>query len=132
MPLFAVWLLNVIARLFPATFAVFGNIKFWLVTAFFAIIAAGTVSLVFRVFIALGIGYITYNLTSFALDILFTRLTDSFDTLPVEVLTFLSMARIDDFISVMFSALSARLVLAGFKAASLRVATFFNPLGMGS
>lgn len=78
-----------------------------------------------KVFIALGIGFVTYQLGSLGLDTIFDSLTGYLGDLPSDALSFLKLARVDEGISVIFGALSARLTLMGFALAERRQGTIF-------
>ena len=64
----------------------------------------------------LGFGYVTYQLGSYALDSLFNYVKDQFTGLPSEMITMLSLAKVDEFISVIFAAFAAKIFLAGFRS----------------
>jgi hypothetical protein len=62
----------------------------------------------------LGVGYVTYELGSYALDTLFGYLKDQFAGMPAEMISMLSIAKVDEAISIIFAAFAAKLFLAGF------------------
>jgi len=63
----------------------------------------------------LGVGYITYQLGSYALDNLFDYIKNQFAGLPSEMIAMLSIAKVDEFLSVIFAAFAAKIFLAGFR-----------------
>ena len=70
-------------------------------------------SLVGRVLVALGISVITYTGISGSLDVLKSQAVSSFSSLPPEVLDILAMMRVGECISIVSSAIAARLLLDG-------------------
>ncbi len=78
-----------------------------------------------KLFIALGIGFVTYQLGSLGLDTIYENLSGYLSDLPADALSFLKLARVDEAISVIFGALSARLTLMGFALAERRKGTVF-------
>lgn len=74
------------------------------------------VPLIIKVMAGLGIGFVTYQLGSFALDQLFAKVQEYVTQLPPEALVFASMCNIDEAISIVFSGLAVRLSFLGFNA----------------
>lgn len=74
------------------------------------------VPLIIKVMAGLGIGFVTYQLGSFALAELFSKIQEHVSQLPPEALVFASMAKIDEAISIVFAGLAVRLSLLGFNA----------------
>lgn len=70
-------------------------------------------SLVGRVLIALGIGVVTYTGISAALDGLKSQALGSFSFLPAEMLSIIGFMKVGVCISIITSAITARLVLNG-------------------
>lgn len=73
--------------------------------------AAGT--LVGRVLISLGIGYVAYQGLDTSLDWLKTQIASSAGELPAQALAVLGALKVGSGVSVLISALAARLVLNG-------------------
>ncbi len=69
-----------------------------------------------KILVGLGLGFVTYKLGGFALDAIYLKVTDSFTGLPADSLTMLKIAKIDEFLSIVFGAVSARMVIAGFNS----------------
>lgn len=76
--------------------------------------AAG--SMLGRALIALGVGFITYQGFDVALDTMKAMVIGYFHGLPAFVLQGAGMLKLDAAVSVIFSALSARLVLNGIQS----------------
>lgn len=72
--------------------------------------------LIIKVMAGLGIGFVTYQLGSFALAELFSKVQENVSQLPPEALVFVSMAKIDEAISIVFAGLAVRISLMGFSA----------------
>jgi len=70
-------------------------------------------SLVGRVLIALGMGVVTFTGVNAALDELKAQAIQSFAALPAEVLGMLSLMKVGVAISIVTSAIAARLLLDG-------------------
>lgn len=70
-------------------------------------------TLVGRVLVALGIAVVTYTGINATLDSLQSQAVNSFSALPPEVMAMLSMMRVGQCISIVTSAISARLVIDG-------------------
>lgn len=64
-------------------------------------------TLVGRVLLALGIGYVTYTGFNFVLDQVFTLVQSSFQGLPSDISRFLAFMWVDKAVSLIFSAYSA-------------------------
>lgn len=89
----------------------------------FAILGAliqGAGTLVGRVLLSLGIGYVTYTGLDTSLDWLKVQIQTSFNALPPEAIQILSALKVGAGISVLISALSARLVLNGLTSGSIK------------
>ncbi len=70
-------------------------------------------SLVGRVLVALGIGVVTFTGVNAALDELKVQAVQSFSALPPEVVGMLAMMKVGVAISIVTSAIAARLLLDG-------------------
>lgn len=66
-----------------------------------------------RVLVALGISVVTYTGISIALDAIKSQAISSFTALPPEMLSIITMMRVGQCISIVSSAIVARLVLNG-------------------
>lgn len=73
--------------------------------------AAG--SMVGRVLISLGVGYVTYSGVSVLLNALKAQVINSFSGLPAVAIQVLSMMKVDVCLNILFSALAARLLVKG-------------------
>lgn len=69
-----------------------------------------------KILLGLGVGIVTYNLGSYGLDAMYSNITSNFGGLPADFLTMMKLARIDEFLSVIFGAFTARLTLQGLSA----------------
>lgn len=76
------------------------------------------VPLIIRVMGGLGIGFVTYQLGSMALQEIFQTIQGHFSQLPPEVLAFVGIAKIGEAISILFAGLAVRLALMGFSSIS--------------
>ena len=74
------------------------------------------VPLIIKVMAGLGIGFVTYQLGSYALDGIFSQVQTHVSALPPEVLAFISIAKIPEAISVLFGGLAVRLGMMGFNS----------------
>lgn len=101
----------------------------WLASAFSALFGGlvrvllrsaslAIVPLAIKLLSALGIGFVTYQLGGFAIDTLFLQVRNSLGGLPSSMLVFISIARLDDALAVVFGALAARLAFNGFSSGS--------------
>lgn len=70
-------------------------------------------SIVGRVLIALGIGYVSYSGLSALLDALKGQVIGYLTGAPAQVVAIMGLLKVDVALSVVFSAYAARLVLAG-------------------
>lgn len=101
----------------------------WLSSAFSALfsgfirvllrsVGLAIVPLVIKVLSSLSIGFVTYKLGALGIDALFLQVQISLGGLPSSMLTFISIARLDDALAVVFGALAARLAFSGFSSGS--------------
>lgn len=79
---------------------------------------AGT--LVGRVLVSLGVGYASYTGIDASLDWMRDQVASSFTGLPSQALAVASLLQIGPAISILFSALAARLVLAGMTGGTIK------------
>ncbi len=77
-------------------------------------------SLVGRVMIALGISVITYTGLSVSLDFLKAEAVASFGGLPAQAIALLSFMKVGSCISIIFSAMLARVVQQGLTGDTLK------------
>lgn len=80
--------------------------------------AAGT--LVGKVLISLGIGYVAYQGLDTSLTWLSTQISASAGALPAQAIAVLSALKVGSGVSVLISALSARLVLNGMTSGTIK------------
>lgn len=73
-----------------------------------------------KVLIGLGLSVATYSGLSLTLDFAKTRVIDSIQSLPPEIVGMLSAMGVGQFISIIASALSARLLLQGLTDGSIK------------
>lgn len=73
-----------------------------------------------KVLIGLGLSVATYSGLSLTLDFAKTRVIESIQSLPPEVVGMLSAMGVGQFISIIASALSARLLLQGLTDGSIK------------
>lgn len=74
-------------------------------------------SLVGRVLLALGIGFVTYKGVDTAAGFLLDQIKSGFSQMPVDVLNFLAWTWIDKAIGMIFSAWAASMALQGIAGA---------------
>lgn len=77
-------------------------------------------TIVGRVLIALGIGTATYTGISTLLDYLLASSINAFTSLPPEAVALLGVLKIGEFISIVSSAVAARLLLSGLQSGSFK------------
>lgn len=73
---------------------------------------------IIKLLLGFGVGYVTYELGSFALNGVFNEFKSSLSGLPSDLLAFVSIAKMDSAIGILFGGLAARLALAGFTSAT--------------
>lgn len=79
--------------------------------------AAG--SIVGRVLISLGIGYVTYQGLSTAMDYMKSLVWSNLGSLASDTLQLVSVLEVDTAINIMFSAVAARLVIRGLTGGAI-------------
>lgn len=72
-----------------------------------------------KVLISLGIGYVTYSGLDTSLDWLRGQIAANFSALPSEVLQILSALKVGSGLSILLSALAARMFLDGVSGGSI-------------
>lgn len=70
-------------------------------------------TLVGRVMVALGLSVVTYTGINAALDAIKSQAISSFNSLPADTIAIISMMRVGECISIVSSAIAARLILNG-------------------
>ncbi|MGJ8483566.1 DUF2523 family protein [Pseudoalteromonas sp. SYSU M81236] len=85
----------------------------FLIQAFFTALATLLPSLVSKVLVGLGFGYVTYELGSFGIDYIFNLIVANAATLPVEVIAVFNYAKLDQAIGFMLGAYAAALTIRG-------------------
>lgn len=88
-----------------------------LAVGIWAAFSAIAVPLVVRILIALGIGSVTYVGIKALFDSLLANVQSQFAGFPTEVLDVIAVMRVDDAVTVLFSAIVVRLAFAGLTAA---------------
>jgi hypothetical protein len=73
-----------------------------------------------RVLVALGVGLVTYTGVSSSLTWLKTQAVDAALGLPIEAVQIMAYMKVGEFISLIFSAILARLLLNGLTSDSLK------------
>lgn len=89
----------------------------FLIQSFFAALAALLPSLVSKVLVGLGFGYVTYELGSFSIDYLFNMVVTNAATLPIEVIAVFNYAKLDQALGFMMGAYAAALTIRGLTSA---------------
>lgn len=79
--------------------------------------AAG--SIVGRVLISLGIGYVTYQGLSTAMDYMKNLVWTNLGSLAADIVQLVSVLEVDTAINIMFSAVAARLVIRGLTGGAI-------------
>lgn len=82
-------------------------------------LAQAATSLVGRVLIALGIGYITYTGLDVALDFIKTRIFQELLSVDPTIIGIMAVLNVDRAINVILSAITARLLLNGLTSGSI-------------
>ena len=80
--------------------------------------AAGT--LVGRVLLSLGIGYVSYTALDTGFEAIKTQVSSAFGGLAAQSLAVLSAAQVGSAIAIVFSAIAARMVLDGITGGTLK------------
>jgi hypothetical protein len=77
-------------------------------------------TLVGRVLIALSVGYVTYTGVSILVDSVKADVIANFSSLDSNILTTLGVLQVDTAITMVFSAITARLILSGLTSGSIK------------
>lgn len=89
------------------------------VAALLGALVSGAGSIVGRVLISLGIGYVTYTGLSLLAGAIKTQVVGLLGSAPGQMIAVMSLLKIDVAVSILFSALAARWVLAGLTSGAL-------------
>ncbi len=89
----------------------------YLIQAFFAGLAALLPTLVSKVLVGLGFGYVTYELGSFAIDSIYQQMASYSSTLPVEIVAVLKYAKTDIAVGIILGSYAAALTIRGLTSA---------------
>lgn len=101
-----------IAWLGAALATLFASWKVWVI----AFLSTAVAPYIINLLVGAGVGYVTYELGTFALDQVFNEVKASLSGVSADLLAFVSIAKIDEAISILFGGLAARLALAGFSS----------------
>jgi len=71
--------------------------------------------LVYRVVTALGVGWVTYEMSTLATDTLLDYVKGQLSGLPGDMLAIVSLLRLDDGVGIIAAAYAARAALAGWR-----------------
>lgn len=82
-----------------------------------AVLSVIIIPLVVKVLIALGVGFVTFTGLNLLLDEAYNLIVAQISSLPTEPLSMLAIMKVDVYITMVFSAYSARMALAGLTAA---------------
>lgn len=91
-----------------------------LAAAILGALIQGASTLVGRILISLGIGFVTYSGLDAAVDWAFDQVVSNIQGLPADVLQLLGVLQVDTAITMISSAYTARLALAGLSGGSIR------------
>lgn len=88
-----------------------------IIQAFFASLAALLPSLVSKVLVSLGFGYVTYELGQFGVDYVYQQITAYASTLPIEMIAVLKLAKTDVAVGIVLGSYAAALSIKGLTSA---------------
>lgn len=89
----------------------------FLIQAFFASLAALLPSLVSKVLVSLGFGYVTYELGQFGVDYIYQQITVYASTMPTEMIAVLKLAKTDIAVGIVLGSYAAALSIKGLTSA---------------
>lgn len=92
----------------------------FLAAAILGALIQGAGTLIGRILIALGIGFVTYSGISILLDSIRADVISGFSGLPVLAYQIAAACKVDVAITMIFSAITARLVLKGLTGGSIK------------
>ncbi|WNO61091.1 DUF2523 domain-containing protein [Rheinheimera sp. MMS21-TC3] len=101
-----------IAWLGAALSTLFLSWRVWII----AFLATSLGPYIINLLVGAGVGYVTYELGTFALDQVFNEVKSALSGVSADLLTFVSIAKIDEAMSILFGGLAARLALSGFSS----------------
>jgi len=84
-----------------------------LLQTFFVSLAALLPSLVSKVLVGLGFGYVTYELGQFGIDYVYQLIAANASGLPVEIIAVLKYAKLDIAVGIMLGSYAAALTIRG-------------------
>ncbi|AXQ66313.1 DUF2523 family protein [Vibrio casei] len=88
-----------------------------LLQTFFVSLAALLPSLVSKVLVGLGFGYVTYELGQFGIDYVYQLIAANASGLPVEIIAVLKYAKLDIAVGIMLGSYAAALTIRGLTSA---------------
>lgn len=88
------------------------------------------VPLLVKVFISFGVGFVTYTGLSAAMDTAFDLISTQLNAAPVELVQMLGLMKVDVYISMIFSAYTAKLVIGGMTSAGALSKINFKGIGV--
>lgn len=88
-----------------------------LIQAFFMGLAALLPSLVSKILVGLGFGYVTYELGSFGVDSIYQYIAASASSLPTEIIAVLKYAKTDIAFGIILGSYAAALTIRGLTSA---------------
>lgn len=94
-----------------------------LVVALWTFVGISIVPIITRIFVALGVGFVTFTGFSLLFDQAESMITDSFNGMPANMLAMMQLARVDDAAGLVLSAISIKITWKLFQG-SLKVMRF--------
>ena len=88
-----------------------------LIQGFFMGLAALLPTLISKVLVSLGFGYVTYELGSYSIDYLYQKIASSASALPIEIIAVLKYAKTDIAFGIMLGSYAAALTIRGLTSA---------------
>lgn len=85
---------------------------------FLLFLATSVGPFIIKLLLGFGVGYVTYTLGGFALSSIFNDVKNAVGGLPGDLLSFVTIAKIDEAIGILLGGLAARLALMGFTSAT--------------
>lgn len=102
--------------LIPWLGAAFGTIFTSLKISFYVFLGTYLGPYIMNLLIGAGVGYITYEIGSFGLELVLNDVKSALSGVSGDLLTFVSIAKIDEAISILLGGLAAKLSIAGFSS----------------
>lgn len=119
------WLGRLFLRFFSSLRNQLFAVKTYIIATLFVGLAQLIAAVTYKFLFAMGVGFVTYQLGTMSIDYVHDMLSGVLGDLPSDALTFLKIARVDEGISIIFGAISARLTLMGVTALQLRQSKIF-------